>query len=64
MGHYISAGTDKKNMEGWLGLNDSYTLNQAVGEKLWWGWPGGGRDLWKQIWTRKYNMQEITQEIL
>ena len=51
-------------MEGGLGLRDPYTLNQVMGEKIWWRWRGGGGDLWKQNWTRKYNMPKRMKEIL
>lgn len=57
-------GLTKKKLNGGLGLRDPYILNQTMGEKLWWQWIGGGKDLWKQIWTRKYNVHERKKDIL
>ena len=57
-------GLVKRKMEGGLGLRDPYILIQVMGAKLWWRWIGGGRDLWKKIWTRKYNIPERTKDIL
>lgn len=51
-------------MEGELGLKDPYILNQVMGVKKWWRWIGGGRDLWKKLWTRKYNVPKRTEDIL
>lgn len=50
-------------MEGGLGLKDPYILNQVMGANLWWRWIGGGRDLWKKIWKRKYNIPKRTKDI-
>lgn len=57
-------GLTKEKMDGGLGLRDPYILNQNVGVKLRWWWIVGGRDLWKHIWTIKYNMSERTEDIL
>jgi len=54
----------KKKEEGGLGLRDPEMLNKVLGEKLWWQWMKGGNDLWKRIWTQKYNMPATTAEIL
>ena len=50
--------------EGGLGLRDPKVLNKVLGEKLWWRWMRRGNDLWKKIWTQKYNMPATTVEIL
>jgi len=55
---------DKIKMEGGLGLKDPYVLNQALGAKLWWRWLNRGNDMWKRIWTKKYNMPTKPKEIL
>jgi len=39
-------------------------LNKVLGAKLWWRWMQGGNDLWKRIWTQKYNMSASTAERL
>lgn len=54
----------KSKTEGGLGLRDPYMLNQVMGAKLWWRWMNGGNDLWKRIWTKKYNMPTKPEEIL
>jgi len=54
----------KQKDEGGLGLRDLGILNQALGAKLWLRWMRGGNDLWKKIWTQKYNMPLTTECIL
>eukprot|EP00253_Pinus_taeda_P022943 PITA_22943 len=54
----------KRKEEGGLGLRDPEVLNRVMGAKLWWRWMRGGNDLWKNIWTHKYNMPKTTEEIL
>eukprot|EP00253_Pinus_taeda_P006274 PITA_06274 len=49
--------------EGGLRIRDPATLNQVLAAKLWWRWMQGGKDLWKEIWTLKYNMPLATEEI-
>lgn len=46
----------KPKEKGGLGLRDPSVLNQVLAEKLRWRWMQGGKDLWKEIWTTKYNM--------
>eukprot|EP00253_Pinus_taeda_P020685 PITA_20685 len=50
--------------KGGLGLRDPWTLNQVLTAKLRWRWIQGGPDLWKEIWTTKYNMPLTLEEIL
>eukprot|EP00253_Pinus_taeda_P021717 PITA_21717 len=50
--------------KGGLGLRDPWTLNQVLAAKLRWRWIQGGPDLWKEIWTTKYNMPLTPEEIL
>eukprot|EP00253_Pinus_taeda_P018458 PITA_18458 len=50
--------------KGGLGLRDPWTLNQVLTTKLRWRWIQGGPDLWKEIWTTKYNMPLTPEEIL
>ena len=57
-------GISKQKQKGGLGLRDPQTLNQVLGAKLWWRWMRGGKDIWKQIWTQKYNMPSTTKGIL
>jgi len=54
----------KRKEEGGLGLRDPKVLNKVLGAKLWWRWMRGGNDLWKRIWTQKYNMPATMVEIL
>eukprot|EP00253_Pinus_taeda_P019943 PITA_19943 len=54
----------KRKEEGGLGLRDPDILNKFLGAKLWWRWMRGGNDLWKRIWTQKYNMPATTTGIL
>eukprot|EP00253_Pinus_taeda_P021074 PITA_21074 len=54
----------KRKEEGGLGLRDPDILNKVSGAKLWWRWMRGGNDLWKRIWTQKYNMPATTAGIL
>eukprot|EP00253_Pinus_taeda_P031603 PITA_31603 len=54
----------KRKEEGGLALRDPEMLNRVLGAKLWWRWMRGGNDLWKKIWTHKYNMPRTTEEIL
>ena len=54
----------KSKTEGGLGLRDPYILNHAMVAKLWWRWLNGGNDLWKRIWTKKYNIPVKPEEIL
>lgn len=54
-----------KHKEEWgLGLRDPSTLNQVLGAKLWWRRMRSGEDLWKKIWTQKYNMLTTVEVIL
>eukprot|EP00253_Pinus_taeda_P011000 PITA_11000 len=50
--------------EGGLGIRDPANLNQVLVATLWWRWLQGGKDLWKEIWTLKYNMPLATEEIM
>eukprot|EP00253_Pinus_taeda_P028254 PITA_28254 len=50
--------------KGGLGLRDPWTLNQVLAAKLRWRWIQGGPNLWKEIWTTKYNMLLTPEEIL
>eukprot|EP00253_Pinus_taeda_P033403 PITA_33403 len=54
----------KRKEEGGLGLRDPERLNRVLGAKLWWRWMRGRNELWKRIWTHKYNMPRTTEEIL
>jgi len=54
----------KRKESGRLGLRDPEKINRVLGAKLWWRWMGGGSDIWKTIWTRKYNMPQTPEEIL
>eukprot|EP00253_Pinus_taeda_P009398 PITA_09398 len=54
----------KPKEKGGLGLRDPWTLNQVMAAKLRWRWMQGGPDLWKEIWTVKYNMPLSPEEIL
>jgi len=54
----------KRKEEGGLGLRDPEILNKVLGVKLWWRWMRGGTDLWKKIWTQKYNMPTSPEGIL
>ena len=54
----------KPKKSGGLGLRDPYILNQVMGAKLWWRWIQGGPDLWKEIWTLKYNMPTAAKKIM
>eukprot|EP00253_Pinus_taeda_P035515 PITA_35515 len=54
----------KPKEKGGLGLRDPWTLNQVLAAKLRWRWLQGGLDLWKEIWTVKYNMPLSPEEIL
>jgi len=54
----------KRKEEGGLGLRDPEMLNKVFGAKLWWRWMRGGNDLWKKIWSHKYNMPKTMEEIL
>lgn len=56
-------GLVKSKDNGGLSLRYPYSLNQVMGAKLWWRWMKGGEDLWKRIWTKKYNMPTRPQEI-
>lgn len=57
-------GLTKSKEEGGLGLRDPYTLNKLMGGKLWWRWMKGGGDLFKIIWSQKYNMPTNTEDLL
>lgn len=46
---------------GGLGLRDLEALCEALGAKLRWPWVMGGKEIWRQIWKRKYKPQS-TQE--
>eukprot|EP00253_Pinus_taeda_P008502 PITA_08502 len=54
----------KPKGKGDLGLRDPWTLNQVLAAKLRWRWLQGGSDLWKEIWTVKYNMPLSPEGIL
>lgn len=54
----------KPKEKGGLGLRDPWTLNQVLAAKLRWRWMQGGKDLWKEIWTSKYNMPDTLKQIL
>lgn len=54
----------KPKEKGGLGLRDPSVLNQVLAAKLRWRWMQGGKDLWKEIWTAKYNMPSTPEEIL
>eukprot|EP00253_Pinus_taeda_P021248 PITA_21248 len=54
----------KPQEKGGLGLRDPWTLNQVLATKLRWRWLQWGPDLWKEIWTVKYNMPLSPEEIL
>eukprot|EP00253_Pinus_taeda_P006671 PITA_06671 len=54
----------KPKGKGGLGLRDPWTLNQVLAAKLRWRWLQGGSDLWKEIWTVKYNMPLTLEGIL
>eukprot|EP00253_Pinus_taeda_P001855 PITA_01855 len=54
----------KPKEKGGLGLRDPWTLNQVLAAKLGWRWLQGGPDLWKEIWTVKYNMPLSREGIL
>lgn len=46
----------KRKEEGGLGIRDLEFVNKVLWAKLWWRWVQGGMDIWKRIWTHKYNM--------
>lgn len=54
----------KPKEKGGLGQRDPSVLNQVLAAKLRWRWMQGGKDLWKEIWTTKYNMPSTPEEIL
>eukprot|EP00253_Pinus_taeda_P015705 PITA_15705 len=54
----------KPKEKGGLGVRDPWTLNQVLAAKLRWRWLQGGPDLWKEIWTVKYNMPLSPEGIL
>eukprot|EP00253_Pinus_taeda_P018470 PITA_18470 len=45
-------------------IRDPATLNQVLAAKRWWRWLKGGKDLWKEIWTLKYNTPLAAEEIM
>lgn len=54
----------ERKEKGGLGMRDPKKLNKVLGAKLWWRWLRGGNDIWKAIWTHKYNMPNTPEEIL
>jgi hypothetical protein len=40
--------------QGNLGLRDPFIMNKVLSAKIWWRWLKSPKDLWSQLWRKKY----------